>query len=133
MEDPMLSLHYSDDPNGWLVERNNIYDNSGTPQVNPPPSMPEPSTYYSYTLDNPEDIPIMVQSGAGVNGVDFFPHWLFGPYGDFDRSGIVDMNDLLQFVEYWLETDDIADADYYTDGIVDFREFALFAQNWSGN
>ena len=129
---PMWSLHYSDDPNGWLVERNNIYDNSGTPQVNPPASMPEPSTYYSYTLDNPEDIPIMVQSGAGVNGVDFFPHWFFGPYGDFDRSGLVDMNDLAQFVDYWLVNDpeQIADADYYPDDIINFREFALLAENW---
>jgi pectate lyase len=88
---------------------------------------------YSYTLDDANDVPILAQYGAGADGIDFFPHWLFGPYGDFDRNGIVDMNDLLQFVEYWLKTDDIADADYYADGIVDFREFALFAQNWSGN
>ena len=85
-EDPMLCLHYSDDPNGWLIERDNIYDNSDDPEVNPPAYMPEPSTYYSYTLDNHKDIPTMVSLGAGVNGLDFFPHWLFGPYGDFDRT-----------------------------------------------
>jgi pectate lyase len=130
---PMFSLHYSGDPNGWLIERNNIYDNSGSPEVNPPTSMPEPSTYYAYTLDKTEDIPTIVSLGAGVNGQDFFPHWLFGPYGDFDRSGIVDMNDLPQFVEYWLinDCDQTANANYYDeDCIVNFREFALLASNW---
>ncbi|MCJ7776800.1 MAG: hypothetical protein MUP16_00560 [Sedimentisphaerales bacterium] len=129
---PMYSILYSDDPNGWLIERDNIYDNSGAPEVNPPTSMPEPSIYYSYTLDDPEDIPLMVSLGAGVNGQTFFPHWLFGPYGDFDRSGIVEMNDLATFADYWLvdDCDAIADADYYPDCIVNFREFALMAENW---
>jgi pectate lyase len=88
---------------------------------------------YSYTLDDANDIPAMVQSGAGADGNDFFPHWLFGPYGDFDRSGIVDANDLKQFAEnYWLVNDEeqIADADYNGDGIVNFYEFALLAENW---
>ena len=87
---------------------------------------------YSHTLDDGNDVPAIVQNGAGADGNDFFPHWLFGPYGDFDRSGIVDMNDLSQFVDYWLVNDpeQIADADYYPDGIVNFREFALLAENW---
>jgi pectate lyase len=91
---------------------------------------------YSYTLDDANDIPAMVQSGAGADGNDFFPHWLFGPYGDFDRSGTVNMKDFEQFVDnYWLVEDEeqIADADYNGDGIVNFYEFALLAQNWSGN
>ena len=129
---PMFSIQYSDDPNGWLIERNNIYDNSGAPEVNPPASMPEPSTYYSYTLDAPEDIPTIVSLGAGVGGIDFFPHWLFGPYGDFDRSDVVDINDLAQFADYWLVDDcnDIADADYDENCEVNFYEFALFAGNY---
>ena len=131
----MLCINYSDDPNGWLIERYNIYDNSGTPEVNPPPSMPEPSTYYSYTLDNPADIPTIVQSYAGAEN-PYPPHWLFGPYGDFDRNDIVDMYDLKQFVEeYWLVDDceQTADADYDGDCTVDFYEFALLAQNWLKN
>jgi pectate lyase len=133
MTHPMFSIAYSDDRDGWLIERDNIYDNSGDPEVNPPESMPEPSTYYSYTLDDAEDIPTMVSLGAGVDGLDFFPHWLFGPYGDFDRNGTVDMKDLKQFVDsYWLNEDieQIADADYNGDGIVNFYEFALLAGNW---
>jgi pectate lyase len=86
---------------------------------------------YSYTLDNAVDVPAIVQNGAGADGNDTPPpHWAFGPYGDFDRSGIVDMNDLPQFAEYWLDTNGIADADYYDDGIVNLREFALLAGNW---
>jgi len=89
---------------------------------------------YAHTLDDAEDVPITVQNGAGADGNDtFLPHWLFGPYGDFDRSDIVDINDLEQFVEYWLDTndiDDINDADYDDDGIVNSFEFALLAENW---
>jgi len=132
---PIYSIMYSGDPNGWLIERNNIYDNSGVPEVNPPTSMPEPSTYYSYTLDNPAIIPTMVSLGAGVNGQTFLPHWLFGPYGDFDLSGIVDMNDLATFADYWLvdDCDAIANADYNGDCEVNFYEYALFADNWLKN
>jgi pectate lyase len=86
---------------------------------------------YSYTLDNAQDIPIIVQNGAGADGNDtLLPHWAFTYYGDFDRNGIVDMNDLPWFVEYWLDTNGIANVDYYADGIVNFREFALLASNW---
>jgi pectate lyase len=69
MQHPMYSLHYSGDPNGWLIERYNTYFNSGAPEFNPPTSMPEPSTYYSYTLDNSANIPTIVGNGAGVNKI----------------------------------------------------------------
>lgn len=128
---PMWSIAYSDDRDGWLVERDNIYDNSGSPQTNPPASMPEPSTYYSYILDDAADIPTIVTTYAGV-GNPYPPHWFYGPYGDFDLSGTVDMLDLATFADYWLVTDcnAIADADYYADCIVNFREFALLANSW---
>jgi pectate lyase len=64
--------------------------------------------------------------------VDVFPHWLFGPYGDFDRSGTVDMKDMTQFVDYWLVADcnELADADYNGDCKVNGYEFSLLAKNW---
>jgi pectate lyase len=129
---PMWSILYSGDPNGWLIERDNIYDNSGTPQVNPPESMPEPSTYYSYTLDDANDIPAIVQSYAGAEN-PYPPHWYSTIYGDFDTNGVVDGNDLKTFVDYWLDTNNINDADYDGDGNVNFYEFALLAQNWLKN
>jgi len=89
---------------------------------------------YSYLpLDNATAIPIIVQNGAGADGNDTLPpHWFFGPYGDFDYSGIVDINDLPLFVGYWLGTDcnAIANADYDGNCDVNFYEFSLLAGNW---
>ena len=84
---------------------------------------------YSYTVDNVLDVPTIVRLGAGADGVDFFPHWLFSLYGDFDRNGKVDAGDLSQFADYWLRSE-IADADYNQDGIVNGYELATFARNW---
>jgi len=126
---PMYSLGYSGDLDGWLIERDNFYENSGAPEVNPPTSMPEPSTYYSYILDDATDIPALVQAYAGA-GNPYPPHWLTTVYGDFDINGVVDENDLETFVDYWLDTTDIDDADYDGDGNVNFYEFALLAENW---
>jgi hypothetical protein len=86
---------------------------------------------YSYTLDNAEDVPGIVQWGAGVDGKEGYPpHWYFSYYGDFDRSGLVGLDDLETFAGYWLETEDIANADYDESGRVDLAEFALFADNY---
>lgn len=86
---------------------------------------------YSYSLEDTNNIPAIVQYGAGADGNDGYPpHWFLSFYGDFDLTGLVDMNDLVTFVDYWLDTNDINDADYYDDGIIDGREFSLFAGNW---
>ena len=66
---PTLCINYSDTPNGWLVQRNNYAVGSGPYEVNPPPSMPEPSTYYSYTLDPAVSVMSIVTAGAGVNRI----------------------------------------------------------------
>ncbi len=89
---------------------------------------------YSYTLADAEDIPVIVEYGAGADGIDGYPyHWLFGLYGDFDYSDLVDGNDLGSFVDYWLDTNDVTDindADYNGDGVVNSYEYALFAGNY---
>ncbi len=86
---------------------------------------------YSYPPDDAQDVPTIVQWGAGADGNEGYPpHWYFTLYGDFDRNDIVDVNDLSQFVEYWLDTTEITDADYNEDGIVNAYEYALFADNW---
>jgi pectate lyase len=70
---PMLCIAYSGTPNGWLVERYNVFNNCGPIEVNPPVApaapMPEPSTYYTYTLDPTADIMDIVTAGAGVNKI----------------------------------------------------------------
>lgn len=82
---------------------------------------------YSYTLDDASILPDIVQTFAGA-GTPYPPHWYSTVYGDFDISGKVEIDDLGTFSEYWL-TDDL-EADYNVDGIVDFYEFSLLADNW---
>jgi pectate lyase len=82
---------------------------------------------YSYALDDANVLPTVVSAYAGA-GTPYPPHWLFTVYGDFDRDGKVEMDDLGTFADYWL-TDD-PEADYNGDGLVNFYEFALMAGNW---
>jgi pectate lyase len=55
---------YAESDPGRLVERNNLYINSGAPESSG--TVVEPSTYYPYTLDAPSTVPAKVQAGAGV-------------------------------------------------------------------
>jgi pectate lyase len=52
---------------GRVVERNNRYVNSGTPQI--AGSVVEPRTYYPYTVDDPATLPTSVPAGAGVGRI----------------------------------------------------------------
>jgi pectate lyase len=58
---------YADSGPGRAVQRNNIFNASGTPEVNG--TVVEPRTFYSYTLDNPATIPTTVPAGAGVGKI----------------------------------------------------------------
>jgi pectate lyase len=55
---------YADSGPGRAVARNNIFVNSGTPEVNG--NVVEPRTYYSYTVDNPSSVPAAVRANAGA-------------------------------------------------------------------
>ncbi|MBN1788386.1 MAG: carbohydrate-binding protein [Sedimentisphaerales bacterium] len=76
---------------------------------------------YSYTLDDANDVPAIVSTGAGASVC----------YGDFDRNELVDYKDLAVIANHWLEDD--VDIEYYLDGIVNFRECALLIRNWGTN
>jgi pectate lyase len=54
---------FESDP-GRLVQRNNVFVNSGTPESDG--TVVEPSTFYQYTVDDPNTVPAKVQAGAGV-------------------------------------------------------------------
>jgi pectate lyase len=82
---------------------------------------------YSYSLDDASILPTIVPAYAGA-GTPYPPHWLFTVYGDFDRDGKVEIDDLKTFAGYWLTAD--PEADYNGDGLVNFYEFALLAENW---
>jgi pectate lyase len=62
VKNPCL-VGYADSGTGNLVQRNNVFDNCGsTPQTRGTVG----AFPYSYTVDNPRDIPSIVSSGAGV-------------------------------------------------------------------
>jgi pectate lyase len=54
---------------GRLVQRQNVFFASDAPFA--VGTVVEPSTFYSYTLDDPNDVPFLVMSGAGVGRVVF--------------------------------------------------------------
>jgi len=52
--------------------------------------------------------------------------------GDFDRDGSVDFEDLRTLASSWLRDDPLVDiAPAVRDGIVNFLDFAKFAQSWN--
>jgi len=55
-----------------------------------------------------------------------------GIYGDFTGNGVVDLNDLSGFLNFWLVNDcnGIAGLDVDEDCVVNFDEFSVLADNW---
>lgn len=65
---PSYCGYMESDP-GDLIERNNIYDNSGAPQTRG--TAFEASAYYSYTPDDPSLIPDLLRQYAGSGKMSF--------------------------------------------------------------
>jgi pectate lyase len=55
---------YADSDPGRLVQRDNVFLNSGTCEAGG--SVAEPRTYYQYTLDPASNVPALVTAGAGA-------------------------------------------------------------------
>ncbi|MEV0325656.1 pectate lyase [Micromonospora echinospora] len=62
-----IHVGYADSAPGRVVERNNLYVNSGTPET--AGTVVEPRTYYPYTVDSPASVPATVTAGVGVGRV----------------------------------------------------------------
>jgi pectate lyase len=60
---------YGSSWDGDLVQRNNIFVGSGSRETRG--TVPEPSEYYSYTLDLADDVPAIVTAGAGLFPVEY--------------------------------------------------------------
>ncbi|MFI8192017.1 polysaccharide lyase family 1 protein [Streptomyces sp. NPDC085946] len=58
---------YDDSGPGRVVERDNLYVNSGAPHTLG--SVIEPRTFYAYTLDAPSTVPTTVPAGVGVGRI----------------------------------------------------------------
>ena len=54
------------------------------------------------------------------------------PPGDFNLEGCVNAEDLSILTGEWLEQQSGLTADLNGDGKVDFNNFALFGENWTG-
>jgi hypothetical protein len=52
------------------------------------------------------------------------------PAGDFNLDGCVELDDLADFTDQWVESRGGLEADLDGNGSVDFADFALFAENW---
>ena len=57
---------YADSGPGRLVQRGNVFVNSGNPTLEPTGTVVEPSSYYSYRLDSASTLPTTVPAGVGV-------------------------------------------------------------------
>lgn len=58
---------YADSAPGRLVERNNVFVNSGTCETGG--TVADPRSFYSYTVDNPLTVPSTVPAGVGVGKI----------------------------------------------------------------
>jgi pectate lyase len=59
---------YQESGPGDLVERNNVYQSSGSPQTRG--TAFDPTTYYRYVVDDPNSIPARVRAQAGAGVLD---------------------------------------------------------------
>ena len=70
--------------------------------------------------------------GLGTSGVTIETATMLSPYlangspADFDSDGIVDIMDTAFFSIDWLMEGGMAQADLYSDGLVNFRDYAVF-------
>jgi pectate lyase len=67
VEEPMTNSYSG--PDGRIVERNNVFagEEAGEPVTGG--TVQDPATYYSYTLDDPADVPALVTAGAGTGTI----------------------------------------------------------------
>lgn len=84
---------------------------------------PHPSFYLGDGMAEPP-VPDIVL----VGGED---SWL---YGDFTEDGVVNLNDLPYFADLWLADDceQTAGLDLNGDCLINYYEFSVFAENWTG-
>ncbi|MEO6091136.1 MAG: pectate lyase [Umezawaea sp.] len=65
VEEPMTNSYAG--PKGNIVERDNVYVNSGKPVVGG--TVENPRTYYAYTLDTPSNVKTLVTQGSGTGKI----------------------------------------------------------------
>jgi pectate lyase len=59
---------YQESGPGDLVQRNNVFDNSGTPEVRG--TAFDPTAAYKYVVENPTLLPALIRDKTGVGVID---------------------------------------------------------------
>jgi fibronectin type 3 domain-containing protein len=98
--------------NGWLLSDSNYVDNITTHD-----------TIYYY---------VVTAVDTNSKESDYSSEVFAGLYGDFTGNGLVEMNDLSNLPDFWLESDCGLTAGIDLDGNcrVNFYEFSVLAENW---
>ena len=121
---------------GWTESRE--WDKY-TEQESSPIFLTAGQKYYIEVLhkeDIGEDNVAVAWSGPGISQevVDgrYLSPLLTGPYGDFNKSGFVSVEDLAMFADNWIADNCILTSAIDLDGncIVDFYEFSRLTENW---
>ncbi len=122
---------------GWTNQRE--WDKYPSNQQSSPIYLNAGQKYYIEVLhkeDTGDDNLAVAWEGPDISqqliyGIYLSP-WFSGFYGDFTDSKMVDMNDLSEFVESWLEDDcgESVELDLNGDCIINFYEFSALADNW---
>ncbi len=108
-------------------------------QQSSPISLSAGQKYYIEVLhkeDASNDNLAVAWQGPGISqqviyGIYLSP-WFVGLYGDSTGNGIVDMNDLPDFIAMWLQDDCAGSSAWDLDGdcAVNFYEYSMLAGNW---
>jgi endoglucanase len=110
---------------------------SGTSYEIASPSLTTTKQHFTYpfVMQNTTDLNarLMFNAGASTNDlyIDNVSVWMVAP-GDFNRDRYVGFNDLSTFVGQWLRQGSGLTPDLNGDASVDFNDFKVLGDNWSG-
>ena len=110
---------------------------SGTSYEIASPSLTTAKQHFSYafTMQSTTDLNSRLMFNAGASAYDVYVDnvsvWMVAP-GDFNRDRYVGFNDLSVFAGQWLHQGSGLTPDLNGDANVDFKDFKMLGDNWSG-
>ncbi|MCE5187446.1 MAG: carbohydrate-binding protein [Planctomycetaceae bacterium] len=85
-------------------------------------------TVYASTDSGVSGVRLQSSLEAGLPNIDYIELTGVLLYGDMNRNGIVNSDDLPEFAASWLEEN--GELDLNADGLINMHEFTQFAANW---
>jgi hypothetical protein len=90
---------------------------------------------YPFVMQNTTDLDARLMFNMGASSIDVYLDnvslFAVAP-GDFNRDRSVNLNDLSVFASQWLKQSSGLTPDLDGDGKVDFKDFEILGENWSG-